>query len=315
MMQVVKQLSELPEIPGSVVTDGMFDGVHLGHQQILKQLVTQSAALQLPSVVLTYWPHPRHVLAGTEEKVALLSSLEEKAELISALGIDFMVVIPFTLDFSQMSHHRFVEEVLVQGLKTRHLIVGYDHRFGQNRLGNIHSLRHAGNQAGFDITEIGKKEVEDIAVSSTKIRNSLQQFKPEIAMQFLGRAYSIRGRVVEGYKRGRTIGFPTANLQIDEPLKLIPKDGVYATRCKVEGNWYEAMTNIGYRPTVDGKKRSIETHLLDYEGDLYGKNIDLAFFAAIREEMKFENLHELSRQLAADRATVRELLARISQDC
>jgi len=307
-MELISDLNQLPSFEGSVVTDGMFDGVHLGHQQILKKLVQQSQELKLPSVVLTYWPHPRHVLAGNQDRVALLSSLDEKAEMIAALGIDFMVVIPFTLDFSQMSHSRFVEEVLVQALRTRHLIIGYDHRFGQNRLGNIHSLKTAGVQYGFDITEIGKEEVEDIAVSSTKIRNSLSQFQPEAAQHFLGRPYTIRGRVVEGDKRGRTIGFPTANLEVDELLKLIPKDGVYATRCRVEGIWYPAMSNLGFRPTVDGKKHSIETHLLDFQGDLYGKTIDLAFCAAIREEMKFDGLEELKMQLEADRLKCLQIL-------
>jgi riboflavin kinase/FMN adenylyltransferase len=307
-MQLIRDIYQLPYFDGSVVTDGMFDGVHLGHQQILKQLVQQSKELSIPSVVLTYWPHPRHVLSANQEKVALLSSLDEKAELIGHLGVDFMVVVPFTLDFSQMSYSRFVEEILVQGLRTKHLIIGYDHRFGQNRLGNIHTLKTAGIQFGFGITEIGKKEVEDIAVSSTKIRNSLSQFQPEAAQHFLGRPYSIRGRVVEGDKRGRTIGFPTANLEIDEPLKLIPKDGVYATRCRVDNTWYPAMSNLGFRPTVDGKKRSIETHLLEFDGDLYGKTIDLAFCAAIREEMKFEGLDGLKKQLEADKKKSWELL-------
>jgi riboflavin kinase/FMN adenylyltransferase len=194
-----------------------------------------------------------------------------------------------------------VEEILVQGLQIKHLIVGYNHRFGQNRLGNIHSLKAAGKQFGFDITEIGKQEIEDIAISSTKIRNSLQQFLPETARQFLGRAYSIRGKVVEGDKRGRTLGFPTANLELDEPLKLIPKDGVYATRCRVESTWHKSMTNIGFRPTVDGKRHSIETHLLDFNADLYGKTIDIEFYSLIREEQKFENLDALKTQLGKDR--------------
>lgn len=307
-MKLVRNLNELPDISGSVVTDGIFDGVHLGHRQILQQLVRQAKEINLPSVLLTYWPHPRHVLAGREEKVALLSSLEEKVQLIAEQGIDYMVVVPFTLDFSQMSHNRFVEEILVQGLHTRHLIVGYDHRFGQNRLGNIHTLKSAGRQFGFEITEIGRQEIEAIAVSSTKIRLSLQQFLPETARQFLGRPYSVRGKVVSGDMRGRSIGFPTANLEIDEPYKLIPKDGVYATRFRVQGHWYDAMTNIGFRPTVDGSQHKIETHIFDFDGDLYGQEVDLAFYAGLRPEKKFSGLEELQKQLQHDKEQSRQWL-------
>jgi riboflavin kinase/FMN adenylyltransferase len=307
-MKLVRDLSELPELNGSVVTDGMFDGVHLGHQRILQQVVNQAKQMGLPSVVLTYWPHPRYVLGGKEQRISLLSSLDEKADLIEEQGIDFLVVIPFTREFSLMSHETFVKEILVKNLKTRHLIVGYDHRFGQNRLGDIRYLISAGLQFGFDVTEIGKQEIEDIAISSTKIRYSLQHYLLDSARQFLGRPYAIRGTVVEGDKRGRTIGFPTANLQADEIDKLIPKDGVYATRCRIDGQWFDAMTNIGFRPTVDGIHHKIETHILDFQGDLYGKKIDLAFFAALRQEMKFAGLEELKNQLTLDREQCRKIL-------
>lgn len=306
-MKLVRNLSELPELHGSVVTDGMFDGVHLGHQRILQQVVNQAKLLNLPSVVLTYWPHPRYVLGGKEERISLLSSLDEKADLIEEQGIDFLVVIPFSREFSQMSHEEFVKEILVNSLQIRHLIVGYDHRFGQNRLGNIWYLSSAGMQFGFGVTEIGKQEIEDIAISSTKIRYSLQHYLLDSARQFLGRPYAIRGKVVEGDKRGRTIGFPTANLEPDEIDKLIPKVGVYATRCLVEGQWFDAMTNIGFRPTVDGLHHKIETHLLDFDGDLYGKTIDLAFFAALRQEIKFAGLEELKNQLSLDREQCRKI--------
>ena len=307
-MKLVRDLSELPELNGSVVTDGMFDGVHLGHQRILQQVVNQAKQMGLPSVVLTYWPHPRYVLGGKEQRISLLSSLEEKADLIAEQGIDFLVVIPFTREFSLMSHETFVKEILVKSLQTRHLIVGYDHRFGQNRLGNIPYLISAGIQFGFDVTEIGKQEIEDIAISSTKIRYSLQHYLLDSARQFLGRPYSICGKIVEGDKRGRTIGFPTANLEQDEKDKLIPKDGVYATRCRIDDRWFDSMTNIGFRPTVDGIHHKIESHLLDFQGDLYEKKIDLAFFAPLRQEMKFAGLEELKNQLSLDREQCRKIL-------
>lgn len=307
-MKLIHDLSQMPALEGSVVTDGMFDGVHLGHQRILRQVVQKAQELGLPSVVLTYWPHPRHVLGGKEARVSLLTTLDEKAERIAQQGIDYLLVLSFSKQFSQLSHEQFVRNILAEGLHTRHLIVGYDHRFGLNRIGDIRYLQEAGKTYGFGLTEIGKQEIEDIAISSTKIRYSLQNFLVDSASQFLGRPYSLRGLVVKGDQRGRTIGFPTANLEVDEKDKLIPKDGVYASRTRVGETWYPSMTNIGFRPTVDGKKHAIETHLIDFEGDLYGKTIDVAFVKPLRTEMKFASLEELKQQLARDREMAMEAL-------
>jgi riboflavin kinase/FMN adenylyltransferase len=307
-MQVIHELSQMPALIGSVVTDGMFDGVHLGHHQILQKVVQESKKLGLPSVLLTYWPHPRHILSSNQEKLQILTSLNEKIELIACQGIDYLLVLPFTIKFAKITHEEFVSQILIEKLHTKKLIIGYDHRFGKDRLGDIEYLKTAGELYGFSIQQIGKQEVEQIAVSATKIRYALKNHLVESASHFLGRPYSLLGKVVEGDKRGRTIGFPTANLDPDDPNKLIPADGVYATRAWVDKVPYSSMTNIGIRPTVDGKSHKIETHIIDFEGDLYGKTIRLEFISPIREEMKFSGLVELKEQLVHDQEMALKLL-------
>jgi riboflavin kinase/FMN adenylyltransferase len=307
-MKRIEGLDQMPELKGSVVTDGMFDGVHLGHQQILQKLVQDAHKYKVPSVLVTYWPHPRHILSPKQEKLQLLTSLDEKAEMLEQQGLDYLLILPFTHSFSKLSHIRFTEEILVKKLHTRKLIVGYDHRFGKDRQGDMDYLMTAGKEFGFEVQQIGKQEVEDIAISSTKIRYALNNYLVETAAQFLGRPYGLMGTVVEGDKRGRTIGFPTANIEPDYADKLIPADGVYATRIWMDRVPYSAMTNIGFRPTVDGKTRKIETHLIDFEGDLYGKNLRLEFIAPIREEMKFASLDELKIQLQHDQQMALKLL-------
>jgi riboflavin kinase/FMN adenylyltransferase len=307
-MNRIDGLENMPELKGSVVTDGMFDGVHLGHQQILQKLIQEAKKFKVPSVLVTYWPHPRHVLSPKQEKLQLLTSLNEKAEILQNQGLDYLLVLPFTHKFSQISHIQFVEDILVGKLHTQKLIVGYDHHFGKDRLGNMDYLRSAGLEFGFDVQQIGKQEVEDIAISSTKIRYALKNHLIETAAQFLGRPYGLLGKVVEGDKKGRTIGFPTANLEPDYGEKLIPADGVYATRIWMDGQPFSAMTNIGFRPTVNGKTRRIETHLIDFKGDLYGKTLKLEFIAPIRDEIKFSSLDELKEQLQHDQQMALKLL-------
>ena len=307
-MDVIHDLIQMPALAGSVVTDGMFDGVHLGHHHILQKVVQESRKLGFPSVLVTYWPHPRHILSNNQDKLQLLTSLNEKIELISKQGIDYLLVLPFTHNFAQKTHEEFVREILVEKLHTKKLIIGYDHRFGKDRQGDINYLKTAGDLYGFSIQQIGKQEVEQIAVSATKIRYALKNHLVESASHFLGRPYSLLGKVVEGDKRGRTIGFPTANLDPDDPNKLIPADGVYATRVWIENVPYSSMTNIGVRPTVDGKSHKIETHIIDFDGDLYGKIIRLEFISPIREEIKFSGLVELKEQLGHDQEMALKLL-------
>ena len=305
-MQLIRDIGQLPELSGSVVTDGMFDGVHLGHQRILQQVMEQAAHMQLPSVLLSYWPHPRQVLGGEDNRVSLLSTLQEKGRIVSSIGIDYMLVLPFSQEFSRMSHVDFVEQILIRSLKTRHLIVGYDHRFGRNREGDIRFLQESGKSAGFSLTEIGRQEVEEMAISSTRIRKALQEGEPEKASALLGRPYSMEGRVVKGYQRGRTLGFPTANLELPEAAKLIPANGVYISRCRVGHHWIPSMTNIGTRPTMGGSSQSIETHLLDFEADLYDTEVEVALLTRLRTEQKFSGPEELKGQLLKDEAASRK---------
>jgi riboflavin kinase/FMN adenylyltransferase len=307
-MKVVYDLSQMPALTGSVVTDGMFDGVHLGHHQLFRKVVQESKRMGLPSVLLTYWPHPRHVLSPTQEKLQLLTSLEEKAGLVEEQGIDYMLVMAFTKKFSNISHELFVRDILVEGLHTKKLIIGHDHQFGKDRKGNVEYLKEAGEVYGFEVQQIGKQEVEQITVSSTKIRYALKNHLTESASHFLGRPYSLQGTVVEGDKKGRTIGFPTANIKPDEADKLVPADGVYATRIWIENLPYSSMTNIGFRPTVNGKSHRIETHVIDFSGDLYGKKVRLEFIAPIRDEIKFSSLEELKQQLSHDQEMALKML-------
>lgn len=307
-MKIIRDLAELSDISGSVVTDGMFDGMHAGHISILKRVVDEAKKANLPSIILTYWPHPRHILPHKGQPLRLLSTLEEKAEQAEMLGIDYVVVLNFTTLFSQISHEQFVKDILVDGLKTRKLIIGYDHRFGKNRMGDIGYLKEVGPTFGFTISEIGQQEVEEIAISSTKIRYALQHHKIETAATFLGRNYSITGTVVDGDKRGRNIGFPTANLSLIEPSKLIPADGVYATWAWLGKKRYASMTNIGFRPTVDGKKHTVETHILNFDQDIYGKNLTIEFVELLRMEQRFNNVDELKNQLEKDRLATKAIL-------
>lgn len=307
-MEVFHSLEQLPDFHGTVVTDGMFDGMHIGHQQILTKVVEEAKRYGLTSVLLTYWPHPRHVLTPDREKLKLLTTLEEKEEMAAGLGIDYLVVLEFNKEFSEKSHEWFLSEVLVNAFKTRRLIIGYDHRFGRDRIGDFAYLTSMGKQYGFDLLEISPQEIDEIAISSTKIRYALQHKLMEAATQFLGRPYIVTGIVGQGDQRGRTIGFPTANLQIDEN-KLLPADGVYATFALVDGDKYMAMTNVGFRPTVDGLVHKVEAHLLEFEGDLYGKRIQLQFISPIRDEQKFPSFDHLKSQLELDRTLTRRLLA------
>lgn len=300
-MLIFRDIQEIPQLPGTVVTDGMFDGMHLGHQKILQQVCQQASGMGLPSVLLTYWPHPRLVLKAEEKDLFLLTSLDEKIELAAELGIDMVLIIPFSEAFSQMSHQEFVREILHKTLNTRHLIVGYDHRFGKDRAGDISYLKQAGSESGFGLTEIGKQEVEDLAISSTRIRRFLEEGQPENAGKLLGRPYSIQGTIILGQQRGRSIGFPTANLSVEESLKLIPQNGVYVSRCRINGQWFPSMTNIGFRPTFQGKEKSIETHLLDFHADLYGQKAEIALISRLRDEQQFSGPEALKNQLMQDR--------------
>ena len=308
-MIVHRGIDSLSPIPYAVVTSGTFDGVHLGHQTILKRLNEVARAhSDGESVVMTYWPHPRTVVSNDSQDLRLLSTLDEKIELLEQAGVDHLVVIPFTRAFSQLTSEEFIQQVLVDRLGTKKLVIGYDHRFGRDREGGFDYIKAHQADYGFEVEEIPRQDIEAVGISSSKIRTALNEGNISAATRFLGRPYTVTGTVVKGRQLGRTIGFPTANLQVDDPVKLIPANGVYAVDVLQGGQTYGGMLNIGYRPTVAGEHQTIETYIFDFSKDIYGEHMTLEFRAFLRAEQKFNGLPELVEQLQKDEQQARELL-------
>lgn len=308
-MKIYRNIEEFEKLNYAVVTSGTFDGVHVGHQKILNKLVDTAHNDNGESVVITFWPHPRYVLYPNHgDHLKLLHTFEEKAQRIEKLGIDHLVCIPFTLEFSQLTSQAFIRNILIDKIGTKKLVIGHDHRFGKNREGSFEHLRANAHTYGFEVEEIPRQDIEHVGVSSTLIRNNLEEGKVEISAQYLGHEYSMSGKVVKGSEIGRTISFPTANIEIDEPNKLVPSDGAYAVRVNVVGQSLNGMLNIGYRPTVDGSKHTIEVHIFDFENDLYDETISISFVKLLRKEKKFENVEALKQQLEQDKLLAIELL-------
>ncbi|NNK72762.1 MAG: bifunctional riboflavin kinase/FAD synthetase [Flavobacteriaceae bacterium] len=293
---------------GTVVTIGTFDGVHIGHKKIIERLVAKAKEEQLQSVVITFFPHPRMVL-HQDSQIKLLNTIEEKSQRLEALGLDHLVIKKFTPEFSRSTALEFVEDLLVNKLKTKHLIIGYDHRFGRNRAANIDDLREFGKNFDFEVIEISAQEINEVAVSSTKIRHALQEGNVKMANRYLGHPYMLSGRVVHGQGLGKELKFPTANLQIAENYKLIPKPGVYVVRSQIDGKRVYGMMNIGTKPTVnvDGDQY-IEIHLFDFNRDIYGEDLRIEVLNWIRSEQKFESVEALKLQLKKDRKMARSYI-------
>ena len=300
-MKIYQQLTDFHPPHFSVVTSGTFDGVHLGHQKILRRLQELATRKQGETVLLTYWPHPRLILQPKDKSLRLLTSLSEKVKLLEGMGVDHLIILPFTKELSQMSSEEFIRDILVDKIQTKTLVIGYDHKFGKNREGSFEYLQSHSHLFGFAIEEISRQDVDDLGVSSTKIRTALAQGDITTANKYLGRPYDLSGQVVKGQQIGRSIGFPTANIQIADNYKLLPRDGAYAVHADVNSIRYKAILNIGDRPTVDGDQKTIEAHLIDFEGDLYGQELRIYFQEFLREEKKFESLYALKNQLAVDR--------------
>lgn len=298
----------LEDVQKAVVTAGTFDGVHLGHQKILNKLSKEAERLGGETVLITYWPHPRLVLQPHDNDLQLLSTFPEKANLLEKFGINHLVKIPFTKEFSDLSPEDYVRIILHERIKTKKFIIGYDHRFGNNRQGGLETLNALSDTYDFELEEIPRQDVDAIGVSSTKIRTALLNKDIKKANTYLGRYYSLSGRIVEGQKIGRTLGFPTANLHIKEKYKLIPADGIYAVRVCHEYKKYDGMLNIGQRPTVGGQEKSIEVHIFNFDKDIYNTEISLELIDFIREEQKFNSLEALKTQLKTDQLVVKEKL-------
>jgi len=280
----------------TVVTIGTFDGVHIGHQKIVNRLVNHA---ELDSVILTFFPHPRMVLQQ-DNTIKLLHTIEEKTSVLEQLGLDHLVIHPFTKEFSRLTAQQFVEDILVNQLKAKKIIIGYDHRFGRNRTANISTLKDFGEQYGFVVEEITKQDVDDVAVSSTKIRTALQKGHIEKANAFLGQPYMLTGTIVKGKGIGKTLGYPTANIQIEEAYKLIPKNGVYIVKTNFKGITYFGMMNIGTNPTVGGKSQTIETYFFNMDTDLYGSKMTIQMLKRIRDEKKFASVDQLIEAMQND---------------
>lgn len=308
-MRVIDHLADFEKTSQSVVTIGTFDGVHVGHQTILKQVVEEAKKVNGVSVLITFWPHPRFVLSKDPSALKLLSTFDEKVKLVEELGVDYLLKIPFTPEFSNLSASEFVERVLIEKVGTKKLFIGYDHHFGNNREGNIEFLKTHASDYDFEVHEISRQDIDDIGVSSTKIRKALEAGEIPHANSLLGRNYSMCGRVIHGDKKGRQMGFPTANIEIEESYKLLPSDGAYAAYARLEGQVFPAMLNIGFKPTVEGRDKTIEAHLFNFEGDIYDQQMTIEFVELLRKEVKFSSLGELQRQLEQDKLNALKILS------
>ncbi|WP_116105711.1 bifunctional riboflavin kinase/FAD synthetase [Lewinella sp. IMCC34191] len=308
-MEVHYHLADLPRFRRAVITIGSFDGVHRGHQQLLKRIRRMAERRQGESVVITFYPHPRTVLRPEDDSLRLLSTTEEKERFCAEQGIDHLVVVPFDREFSQQSPSEYIENFLVRYFRPERIVIGYDHQFGKDRSGDVEYLRYFGNQYGYEVVEIAAQEVNAITVSSTKIRESLLEGRVGDAAELMGRPYEITGTVIHGNQLGRTIDYPTANLQPDEALKLIPAHGIYAVTARVGGSMRRGMLYIGDRPVVeDGRGTIIELHLFDFDGDLYDQSITVYFHEFLRGDRKLEDLRSLQEQLRKDEETARQVL-------
>lgn len=288
-----------------VLTVGTFDGVHLGHRKIITRLIDRAKTINGETVIFTFDPHPRKVVAPGESSLRLLTTAEEKIFLFEQSGIDHLIIYPFTPEFAQLSYEQFVKEILISQIHTKYLVVGYDHKFGKNRQGDFEFLKNCADQFDFHVERLDEFQMNMSSISSTKIREAIQKGDFETANSFLGYPFTLHGTVVEGQKLGRKIQFPTANVAASDPDKIIPGYGVYAVKAKIRNKIYQGMLNIGSRPTINNNAdhRSIEVHLFGFNEDIYGETIELQFFIKLREEQKFDSLDALKEQLEKDKST------------
>jgi riboflavin kinase/FMN adenylyltransferase len=306
-MKVYNSIAAYKKTKPSIVTIGTFDGVHVGHQQILKQLYKTAHANELESILVSFFPHPRMVLQK-ESSLKLLNTIKERTQMIEKTGISNLIVQPFTREFSRLSALDFVRDILVNQLHIKKIIVGYDHQFGRNRNATIDDLIEFGKTYDFEVIEITAQQLENVSISSTKIRNALNEGAVQTANNYLGYPFMISGLIVKGKGIGKTLEFPTANLHLKEDYKLIPKNGVYLVQSIISGKEVFGLTNIGTNPTVGGTYKTIETYFLDYSNDLYQKEIQLNFIKRIREEKTFESKDALKNAIKEDELFARNYL-------
>ncbi len=299
-MKVYRSLEEFNRLEKAIVTTGTFDGVHFGHQKILNRLEELAKQHHGESVIITFFPHPRLVLFPEDNDLKLINTLDEKIELLEKSGIDHLIIIPFTKEFSRLSSLEFIQQILVEKIGTKKLVIGYDHHFGKNREGSFEHLKHYSKEYGFEVEEIPEQDINDVAVSSTKIRNAILEGNVNIVNKYLGYNFTLRGIVKKGDQIGRTLGFPTANISMAETYKIIPADGIYAVNVYLDERKLHGMLYIGDRPTVNGKSKVIEVNIFDFSSDVYDQLIKVEFLQYIRGDKYFKSLDELKDALAND---------------
>ncbi|WP_343584923.1 bifunctional riboflavin kinase/FAD synthetase [Flavobacterium sp.] len=299
-MKLFHSINDFQSTKKTILTLGTFDGAHIGHKKILERITQNTENGKYESLVLTFFPHPRMVLQEKSE-IRLLNTIDEKVKLLEATGIENLIVHPFNESFSRLTAEEFVRTILVDKFQIQKIIIGHDHRFGRNRTANIDDLIAFGIEYGFEVEQISAEEIQDVSVSSTKIRKALNEGNMALANEYLGYSYFLNGTIVKGKQLGRTIGFPTANIHIEEDYKLIPKIGVYVVKAVVNKETVYGMMNIGFNPTVNGDKQTIEVHLFNFDKDIYDQNIEVSLLHYIREEQKFSSLDALKAQLNQDK--------------
>jgi riboflavin kinase/FMN adenylyltransferase len=304
-MKIYHNLSEFKKLNNAVTTIGTFDGVHFGHQKIIKRLCELADATGGESVILTFFPHPRMIIDPENQDLKMINTISEKAEVLESLGVDHLIITPFTRDFSNLSAIDYIKDILINAIGTKNIIVGYDHRFGKDREGGMAQLEALSKVYDYTIEVIPEQDVNDVAVSSTKIRRALLAGDVALAAEYLGYFFSINGPVIKGDKIGRTIGFPTANIFVEETYKLIPSDGIYAVTVELEAeegisDLFQGMAYIGQRPTINGMTRNIEVNIFNFDREIYGQKIKMTFLKFLRHDVKFTGLEALKEQLKLD---------------
>jgi riboflavin kinase / FMN adenylyltransferase len=314
-MAKIVYLKDVRHDLNTVLTVGTFDGVHAGHKVLINRVINKAESMNGRSAIVTFDPHPREIINPGNAGIKLLSTLEERSELLADLGLDEMIVIPFDRDFSLLTSEEFVREIIWEKIGVSEFVIGYDHQFGRNREGTIDTVQRLGKELGFESYVVSKQEVGEKTVSSTAIRKAIQdKGDMQLAASFLERNYILTGTVIHGDKRGAAIGYPTANIQTGNEKKIIPKRGVYAVWVRVEGEYYKGMMNIGLRPTFEGTTETLEVHILEFDQNLYGKDILVQFVDRIRDEHTFSGIEELKSQLEADKKSVLKVLKKKSPD-
>jgi riboflavin kinase/FMN adenylyltransferase len=303
-MKIYRHIDEFKPVKNAVVTIGTFDGVHLGHRKIIeriKQLAKDSGG---ETVILTFFPHPRMILHPEDQGLKMINTMDEKAQLLEQLGVDHLIITPFSRDFSNQTAEEYIRDILVEKIGTKKIVIGYDHRFGKDRHGGLAELQQLAPVYGFEVIEIPEQDIHDVAISSTRIRNALLNDEIDLANEFLGYSFFVTGKVMRGDQIGRTIGYPTANILIEETYKLVPADGIFAVKVQLSGQEYKGMGYIGHRPTINGMIRNIEVNIFDFDQDIYSQSIRMEFLHFVRGDIKFTSLDELTIQLGKDKETV-----------